>query len=190
MNQSAPKFIGKRISILRGKDNLVITIQQKIERWQEAMLIAWLAAWTYCGVVFCYYLFNAQENSDRLFFIVITSLWLFFFVRIFKVLLWRLGGREIITIEKGKLSLRNAFWNWGKPQSYHIRSIFKLGLIKKNTTSFFAFLDDSFWIMGGDKVGFSYSGSKIQLGKQLNTRDAEALVRTMDFALKEFGKEK
>jgi hypothetical protein len=184
MNQTAPKFIGKRISILRGNKELTITIHQKIERWQEALLLAWLAAWTFCGVMFFFYLLKTTSNSERLFFIVITSLWLFFFVRIAKVLLWRIAGREIITLKPGTLSIQNAFWNRGKVQVFQIRNIFKLGTIKKNNTNFFAFLDDSFWIMGGDKIGFSHSGTKIQFGKQLNARDTESLVRTLDFGIK------
>lgn len=188
MNQTAPKFIGKRISLQRTKNELVITINQQIERWQEAMLMAWLAAWTFCGVIFWTYLLTTENNSERLFFIIITSLWTYFFVRILKVFLWRIGGKEIIKMRKGEVTIQNTYWNRGKINTYFTRNIFKLGLIKKNPNSFFNFMEDSFWIIGADKIGFSYSGTKIQFAKQLNPRDAENLVRTMEFALKEFSK--
>ena len=189
MNQSAPKFIGKRIQVTKEKKALTIIIAQQVERWQEALLIAWLLAWLFCGCIFIYYLFTVTNRNETLFFLVLSSLWLFFMIRIAKVYFWRRGGREIITLRPGELTIKNAFWNKGKTEVYQIRNIFKLGPASKNNQSFFSFMDDSFWIIGGEKIGFSYSGRKRQFGKQLNIRDAEALTRMIDFGLKEFGKE-
>ncbi|MFM7725657.1 MAG: hypothetical protein ACKO7B_03065, partial [Flavobacteriales bacterium] len=76
----------------------------------------------------------------------------------------------------------------GKRALFQHHNIFKLGLIKRDATSFLAFLDDSFWIIGGERVGFSYSGRRIQLGKQLALRDAELLLRVMESAIREFKK--
>jgi hypothetical protein len=50
-------------------------------------------------------------------------------------------------------------------------------------------MDQSFWVMGGDRIGFSYSGSKVQFGKQLTPDDAVRLSRTIDHALKEISKQ-
>jgi hypothetical protein len=46
MNQTEPKFIGKRMSVIKSKEEIKIEISQQVERWQEALLIAWLLAWT------------------------------------------------------------------------------------------------------------------------------------------------
>lgn len=188
MNQTEPKFIGKRIRVSRSKENITIEITQKIERWQEAMLFFWITAWTFCGGAFLYYAFNAASQSEQIFFIICSSLWLFFFIRITKVFLWRLIGKEIIIITRDGMSLRNAFGTMGKRESFQHHNIFKLGLIKRDPSSFLAFLDDSFWIIGGERVGFSYSGRRVQLGKQLSLRDAELLLRVMESALREFKK--
>ncbi len=189
MSQStAPKFIGKRISVLRSKDDIVITISQQVERWQESLLLAWLLAWAFCGGVFIMYSFIAKEFSERMFFIICVGAWLFFFIRLVKVFLWRRGGREIIRISKGKVSLINAYWKKGKPEVFSMQHIFKLGLIKNEPTSFFAFLDNSFWIIGGDRIGFNYSGEKIRFGKQLSVKDSDLLVRVIESGIKEFGK--
>lgn len=188
MNQSAPKFIGKRIRITRSRDAIEIRISQKIERWQEALLIAWLAGWTFCGAVFIYYFATTNEGSERIFFLISSALWLYFFVRILKVVIWRLGGEELILLEPGKLTIRNIFWKWGRREVFPFQQIFKLGLISRSPTSFLAFLDDSFWIIGGEKVGFSFSGRRIQLGKQLATRDAELLVRVIESGIRDLAK--
>jgi hypothetical protein len=173
MNQTEPKFIGKRILVKRAKDSITIEINQKIQRWQEAMLFFWITAWTFCGGAFLYYAFNAANQSEQIFFIICSSLWLFFFIRITKVFLWRLIGKEIIRMDR---------------ETFNYQTIFKLGLIKRDPASFLAFLDDSFWIIGGERIGFSYSGRKIQLGKQLDARDAELLLRMMESAIREYKK--
>jgi hypothetical protein len=188
MNQSQPKFIGKRIRVIRQKDRVEVHISQKIERWQEALLLGWLAGWTFCGGVFIYYLLRSTATSDKIFFIVCSALWLYFFVRILKVFLWRIGGTEILVVEQGKLTLRNAFWSWGRKEVFPIQQIFRLGIITKSPTSFLAFLDDSFWIIGGERVGFSFSGRQVVLGKQIEPRDAELLVRVLEGSIREFGK--
>lgn len=186
MNQTDPKFIGKRISVVKNKEAITIEITQQIERWQEALLIAWLAAWTMSGGVFVFYTFGSPDFTQRMFFAVLTAIWLYFFVRIAKVFFWRKFGKEIITISKGNLALQNAFGKKGRVENFSFHNIFKLGLIKSESTNFFAFLDNSFWIIGGDRVGFSYSGQKIRLGKQLATKDAELLVRIIESGMREF----
>lgn len=188
MSQSAPQFIGKRISVVRSKDDIVITITQQIQRWQEAALIGWIAAWTFCGAVFIKYLVLSPYFSDRMFFAVCTAVWMYFFYRTLKVYLWRKGGREIVRLSPGKLTLINAYWTKGRPEEFLMQNIFKLGLIKHDATSFLAFLDDSFWIIGGDRVGFSYNGEKVRLGKQLNVQEATQLVRVLESGMREFSK--
>jgi hypothetical protein len=186
MNQTEPKFIGKRMSVIKSKEEIKIEISQQVERWQEALLIAWLLAWTMCGGVFVYYTFGSGDFMQRIFFAVVTAMWLFFFVRIAKVFFWRKMGKEVITVRKGELTLQNAFGKRGRVETFHFHNIFKLGLVKHEPTNFFNFLDNSFWIIGGDRVGFSYGSQKIRLGKQLATRDAEMLVRIIESGMREF----
>jgi hypothetical protein len=106
-----------------------------------------------------------------------------------KVFFWRKGGREIIRISKGKMELYNAFWKKSKPEVFQIKQIFKLGLITRDPGNFLAFLDDSFWIIGGERVGFNSNGNKYRLGKQLDRKDAELLIRVMESSFREFGKD-
>jgi hypothetical protein len=89
------KRISERIEVTKsGNDKVVVQISQKIPRWQESLLLTWLLAWTYCGGVFIYYAIVAQAFSDRIFFIICSSLFLFFFIRILKVFFWRIMGVE------------------------------------------------------------------------------------------------
>lgn len=184
MNKTAPQFIGKRIQVMRDKDQLTITIAQSVERWQEALLYAWLMAWTFCGGVFIYSLFATPNSGEKIFFLISTGLWSFFFYRTLKVLMWRKSGQEILVFKKGEMFLQNAFGKRGKNERFELNKITQLGTVKQDENSFFYFLDDSFWIMGGDRLGFVYNRSKIRFGKQLNPRDAQTLLRSVDSAVK------
>jgi hypothetical protein len=184
MNKAAPQFIGKRIQVVREKEQLTITISQNVERWQEALLYAWLMAWTFCGGVFIYSLFTSPNSGEQIFFLISTALWSFFFYRTLKVLMWRKSGKEILVFKKGEMTLQNAFGNRGKREKFELEKIKQLGIVKQDENSFFYFLDDSFWIMGGERLGFVYNRSKIRFGKQLNPRDAQTLLRSVDSAVK------
>ena len=82
------------------------------------------------------------------------------------------------------MTLQNAFGNRGKKEKFTLENIKQLGVVKQDENSFFYFLDDSFWIMGGERLGFVYNSSKIRFGKQLNPRDAQVLLRSVDSAVK------
>lgn len=186
MAQGAPLFIGERIQVERAKDQVTIRISQKIKGWQEAMLYAWLMAWTFCGAVFIYSLVTTTVSSEIFFFSICTAVWLYFFYRILRVLMWRKRGEEVLTFTPGKLELRNAFGSKGSSLEVELDKMSQLGMVNQDPNSFFYFLDDSFWVMGGDRLGFAYKGKKYRFGKQLTPRDAQQLLKSVDSAVKGF----
>ena len=98
MNESAPRFIGERITIEKSKEQMVVTIRQQIARWQEALLIAWIVAWTFCGAFFIYYFVLAGDNiGQRIFFGCFMAAWFYFEWRITKAFMWRKKGKEILS---------------------------------------------------------------------------------------------
>ena len=190
MADSKPHFIGKRITVRRNHREIIIEISQRVKRWQETLMLVWLLAWTFCGFVFVYHAFTGTQHSEQIFYIICSSVFLFFFVRIGKVFLWRIKGTEIIILSNGQLQIKNAFGSWGKREIFRFENIFKLGIIKRDSTSFLLFLDESFWVMGGERVGFSHAGQNIRLGKQLSSKDAELLVRVIESGLREMKADK
>ena len=183
------KRISDRIQVIKeGNSEVRIEIDQKIPRWQETLLVTWLAAWTYCGGVFLYYALVSKPLSDRIFFIICSSAFLYFFVRIAKVVVWRFIGKEKISIVPNQLIIQNAFGKWGRKEVLKISLIQKLGLIKNDPANFLAFLDDSFWIMGGERGGFVHGSTKYRVGKQLSVKEAELLVQIVESSLRAFRK--
>jgi hypothetical protein len=100
--------------------------------------------------------------------------------------MWRKRGEEVLTFTPGKLELRNAFGSKGSSLDIELSKLSQLGMVNQDPNSFFYFLDDSFWVMGGDRLGFVYNGKKYRFGKQLTPRDSQQLLKSVDSAIKGF----
>lgn len=181
-----PKMLTERISFIRKPDELTVVITQEIPRAKEAMLFAWLCAWALVGGVFIYYWRMAPAAyTDRIFFAISTAFWLYFFVRTIKVWLWRRIGKELLRIHGETLSIKDAYGKWGKARMYTTDQVRKFGVVPYDFTKFGQFMDRSFWVIGGESLGFEYRGKKIVFGKQLSDRDALQLARIIEKALRE-----
>lgn len=179
--------VSDRITISKNRDSTRIEITQKIENWKMWLLRSWLVAWLFVGGVFLYNALIQQEDSGKILLLIIIGFWSFFLFRIGKALLWRARGKEIILIEPQKMWIQNAIGKAGRRQSFNLPHVKALGKIKEKN-EFMAFMDNSFWIIGGDKLGFNYNGRRFQLGKQLNDKDVRALAQILEKSIREFGK--
>lgn len=189
MNQAEqPRFIGTRISFVHKKDLLTVIISQEVAKWKMWALGIWLLLWSALGAVFIYNWLNGSNGSERLFFAISTGFWAFFLIRVGKVFVWRLIGREMIRIDPNGISIKNAYGNFGKAQHFHLENIKDLGVINYDPNKFFQFMDRAFWTMGGDTIGFRQSGKKYQFAKLISDRDAKLLARLVDKALKDIQK--
>lgn len=181
-----PKLLTERVSFLRKPDELTVVITQQIPRAKEALLAAWLMAWAMVGAVFVYYWLKSEAgSSDRIFFAISTAFWLYFFVKIGKVFLWRKIGRELVRVQGESLSIKQAYGTRGKAKVYDTTRIRKFGVIPYDFTKFGQFIDRSSYVIGGDTLGFEYNGTKILFGKQLGDKEAVQLARIIDKALRE-----
>jgi len=174
------RSIGERITFKKGDSELDVIISQRVERWKESLLMAWIAAWLFCGFYFIAEIITTEDQALKTFLYICLAFWSFFLFRIGKVFLWRLIGKEHIIVAEGQLIIQNRIGSVGKKEKFNVKSIKNFGLAKFNEKSFFQFMDQSFWIIGGDKIGFDYSNKKLRLGKQLPDKDAIALLRLID----------
>ena len=87
MKQPSPKFIGERISFVKTKEQLSVIITQEVPRWKETLLLTWLMAWIFVGVLFIFELTQRTDQQERMFFTIVIAFWAFFLVRIGKAYL-------------------------------------------------------------------------------------------------------
>ena len=186
MKQPSPKFIGERISFVKTKEQLSIIITQEIPRWKETLLLTWLMAWIFVGVLFILELTQRSDQQERMFFTVVIAFWAFFLVRIGKAYLWRKGGREMIWISPGKLAIKNGWWSYGKAKTYFLDNVKNVSLIPVDHKNFLQSLDRSFWVVGGENISIQYMKKELRVGKQLEEREARQLVMLIDKGIAEF----
>lgn len=177
------RLISNRISIDETK-YCSIVILGKIERWKESLLIFWVLSWSFCGVVFInYFIENNSEQSDVAL-LVLVFFWLYFEIRILKVIFYRRKGFEQIKFNEETLSIRTKIIGNGKTQTFNINDIDSFIEIPYSSRNFFSFMDNSFWVIGGDRIYFDYFGKKVVFAKQINEDEVKRLLAVLNGQLK------
>ena len=173
------KKIGDKIHIHSNVSNdLRIIIPAQMEKWKETLLLTWLLAWSFCGVYFLYELFaGGHDGNMRLFFIILLSFWLYYEVKIGKAFLWRKYGKELIKVDEDKLYLKSDIRSYGKMNGYFKDNIKNFGVINLSEKSFKKHAENSYWVVGGETIGFEYMGKKVGFAKQLPEKDAKKLAK-------------
>ena len=181
------KSIGKRITIDEHLDATTIIIDQKISKSQQLSIEMWFGGWVGLGCLIVHGAYSFSGNESTVY-LICLAFWGFFFVRILKVIVWRRIGREIIRVSPKQLLIKNAFNKRGKDKFYSINDLSEFKARKVEATSFIGQLDNSFWIIGGDTVDFTFKGKKHVLGKQLKDSDALQLAKYLNKSLARYSK--
>ena len=173
---AAMQTIGDRISFWNDGDTLRIVISGRTEKWKEWLLAAWLVAWLASIVVFAAQLGGSYSQGEKLFFGVLVGAMLYFLLRLGKVWMWRRYGKELISISNEQITIKRDHKSYGKAHSYYIENVKKFGLVIRKENSFKGELEDSFWVLGGERIGFEALGQKVKFGMQLSEDDARQLA--------------
>lgn len=183
---ASPTSIGERISYAWHPDALTVIITQEIPKRQRVMLEAWFGAWLLAGGGFWQAWRMATTADERMFFMVCLAFWTYFAFRVGKVVLWRRTGQEMIRVTADGVSIKNAFGTWGRAQFFLKDNIKRMEVVRRDKTKFLHTLDQSFWVIGGDALSFQYLRKSIVFGKQISEREASALAKVIDKALRKF----
>lgn len=178
------KFIGDKVSHQKQQGVFTLVISPKVTSLKETLLLTWLLAWTFCGIFFITQLFGPDPRETKLAIGVMVAFWAYFEFKICKAFFWRKHGLERIMIKDGYLHIKNDIKGFGKAKMYFIDNIQNLGLIKTNKKNFFEFMGNSFWVIGGETIGFEHLGKPVTFAQHLDDRDAKLLVRLMESELK------
>lgn len=176
--------IGDRIKYWHENGITRIVISGHTEKWKEMVLATWLAVWAVCIIIFASQLGGDYSQGEKLFFGVLVGAMIYFFVRLGKVWLWRKYGKELISITNDQITVKRDRNGYGKAYSYFLENVKKLGLVVAKETSFKAQLENSPWVLGGERVGFEAMGAKVKFGMQLNEEDAKQLVGLIKHEIK------
>lgn len=180
------KFLSERISYRVSKESASVVISGKIERWKEATLMAWMVAWTVCGVFFMYQLSLELPRETKMGIVVLLFFWLYFEIKVGRALFWRLWGFEQIRFTKGQLSIKRNIKGYGKRRDFFLQNIQGFQKVEPSPRSLVASMEESFWVVGGERIYFDHLGKKIGLGMQLRTAETHKLLDWMQRQSKKF----
>ena len=181
----AKGHIGDRIAFEwkdRGTETeeLNVTIAQGTSPSNMAMLATWMVLWVGLeATVLYFWIQGPAEGNSTVGYSIYSAFWAFFAFRIGKVLLWRIRGREVITVDRRGISVALVFGQRGLPDFFAHGAYQGLSRIEENPTQILRTFEKAFWSMGGETLQFSSGKRTMVFGKQLTDRDADGMIRLL-----------
>lgn len=177
------QLIGNRISILEKEGKLSIVIFSYRRKMKNIFLIAWIIAFTLCGLLVLPEFKYAQENDRKIFWAVFIAFWVYFEILVLKALLWRLRGKEKIIITKDVVKIMKFVTGLERFKEYRLDQISNWKKIL-NDNGLISSYENAYWFVGGECIGFDYYGRDIRFGNQLDDEEAKALIGKIKYFVK------
>jgi hypothetical protein len=171
------KWIGNRVSFIEQKNITTLVIYPEQTTWKSVLLYAWFSMWTTIGVFVAFEFFNDYTREEKLMLLVFFVFWLYFFVRIGRAVLWQAKGKELMKFNEIAFNYKRSIFGYGKANEYYYENIRKINMYEPKTNSFEEFFQDSYFVVGGERMVFEYKGKEIKLARKLNERDAKLLFQ-------------
>lgn len=176
------KKIGAQTYLIPSKEGVNIEIDQKVVLWKKLFLFVWLMLIVVSGFFIApdLHLLADEFSVEVVFYWIVLFAWLFFIMRIGKVLLWRSVGREIIEINDGVFSLRHAYAKYGRAQKFEVKDILKFRIVDRSNDMLKQYFDYDFISTGNERFEFEYRKKEFICGKSLSDKDSEVLFRIIN----------
>ncbi|MCB0770774.1 MAG: hypothetical protein KDC00_10265 [Flavobacteriales bacterium] len=174
------------MSVDRKDGRTSVVISARLSGAKQTMLVTWFVAWLICGLYVMYARTRLPEGDvARQYFLVFLAFWAYFAVLVGKAVLWRLKGFELWRVKDGTLTVKDSLFGYGKATSYFVDNIHGMGLLNIDPRSWKWQLNQSGWVIGGERLGFEHMGRKVVFGKGLSEEEARRLVPLLKRALTE-----
>lgn len=177
-------YIGKRISIKKKEDEISIVILSTADKFKKNLLFIAFFLWSLSGMIVFLQYFYITDQQTRVALIVWLGFWAYFEYRIFKAYMWRSSGIEKLKLRNGKFYYKREVAKRGKIKVFEYDFMKDLRLIEPKENSFFESLDNSYWVVAGEKLAFDYYGKEIKFGLQLDETDAKTLFKFLQKEIK------
>lgn len=171
----AAKFESDRIQVSNSKDLLEISISGKIPSSQFNMLTAWLIAWTIAGFYVISQAFTF--SGDQLIYMLVwLGFWAYFEYRIGTAWLWRKFGKEVFRVQDNEVQLRFEVSYGGRANAFKAEEVRNFKNLEKDKGQFVKSFFSSFWVVGGETIGFYHKGKLHTFGRQISANDADKII--------------
>ncbi|HKL40069.1 MAG TPA: hypothetical protein VJ894_05280 [Cryomorphaceae bacterium] len=190
MAKPTVKVLDPKVSYTKSGEKLRVIVLGKIERWKEALLMAWVAAWIFCGgIVFIEWQRTTDDETQVAFFAFLVF-WAYFLWRAGRTMLYRMGGNELIEVNQDELILKKSFFTYGKTKTYFLENVEEFKPIKLSKTSFVYTYENGWWNLGGEKLSFRYQGRYVKFAMQVDEKTVGTIYSLINRQIKENLKKK
>jgi hypothetical protein len=172
------QYIGERISV-KSLDNgdLSIVILAVRNKWKNIALFLWFFAWSVSGMIVFTQYFTLTDEKSKVILMVWMGFWVYFEYKIFKAMMWRNFGVEKIKVRNNQFQYKREVAGKGKVKSYDLDFIKDWKVIESKSDSFSENINNSYWVIGNEKIRFDYYGKEIKFALQITEKDAEELIK-------------
>ncbi len=112
---------------------VIITIPAKRNYFIMAFMIIWLTGWLFGGGTAISALFTSSEGGFQGFLTIWLFAWVFALLAVLSTLLWYIMGKELITIDRGILTIKKAGAIFTRTKSYTIADTANFRIVATNT---------------------------------------------------------
>lgn len=173
-------YISPKVSYCEKPHEITIVISASITKARFSLLTLWLILFGASGIIISSQMFvTGYDGYTRIGFFAFTCFWVYFMYKIGYAWRWRKSGREFLKITEGKLTIKRAIGAYGKSYEFLIGNIKQIALRDVNEKSFSWELENSFWVLGGERIRFDYMGKEVKFGMQISEADAKKLSHLM-----------
>jgi hypothetical protein len=188
MKKKNPAF-SSRVHVKDEPELLQIIISGRIPSWQFTLLSGWLLAWTVAGIFVLIELFSKNSPAEqRTFMMVWLAFWAWFEYRILSAWLWRRSGREVVSFGKETSTVLFEVNGRGMERKHETARIHQLMSLEAKKGLFSKNFYSSFWVVGGETIGYKCNGAEIAFGRQLSDTEATALIKIIRHKLEQLQK--
>ena len=179
------EYIGKRISVKRKEKETSIVILTEVNKIKRTILFCWFFLWSVSGVIVLTQSFMIHDENTKVTLIVWLGFWVYFEYKIFMAYMWRRFGLEKIKLRDNKLFYKRDVAGKGKIKVFEYDFIKDFRIIDKNQRSFLDTINDSYWVVAGERIAFDYYGKEIKLALQVDDVETAGLYKLLKREIKQ-----
>lgn len=178
------QVIGQRSSVLIKDGIFSLVILPTENKKKVNLMFLWLFAWTVSGIIILMNYFKLTQDNAKLMIIIWLGFWAYFEFKIIRVYMWKRFGKEKLWIKNGAVLYQQDVNGRGKIKEYDLNLISDFEVIKIEKGNIADEFAQTFWVKGGERIGFSCQSKYIKFGMQLSDEEATKIITALHKFLK------
>jgi hypothetical protein len=184
MKPVTKRAVKPRITSHRTPNRYELTIAAKRSWFWRILGAYWLMCWLAGAVALPSVVMSAANRPPVALIALFLAFWLISGGGFCYLVLWRLIGREVVTVESGRLTIRRSVLGLGRTRMYDVSQIHDL-----RPSGLFGSFDNwsgmmKFYGLTGGVVAFDYGDETIRFGVHLDEAEAREVVRDLESHLR------